>query len=160
VGTGTISGTAGGQAFNTAATTLWIGAPDDPSTSVVYVFSKAVDCAKLQPSGWADDGRIAQRTLFLEIKMKGTSAPDSFTVVSGPGTGLAAHEASVNNSITTAPLGGPPNASAETVASGGTATIASLVPSTNVTGTFDVKFASDALKGTYNAKFCPGGTEP
>jgi hypothetical protein len=159
-GTGTISGTAGGQAFNNVALALWIGAPDDPTTTVVYLFSKVVDCAKLHPPGWADDGRLPQGTQFLEIKMKGTAAPDSFTVVSGAGTGLAAHEASVNNSITTAPAGGPASASVETIASGGTVTMASLTANTNVTGTFDVKFGTDGVKGTYNAKYCAGGTEP
>ena len=145
----------GGVPFN-VATTLWIGAPDDPTTTVVYLFSKPVDCAKLHPAGWADDGRIPSGTQFFELKMKGTSAPDTFTVLGGAGTNLAPHEASVNYSLTSLD-GGP---SAETISNGGTAKLTSLVANTTAVGSFSVKFGTAASDGSYNATYCTGGTEP
>ncbi len=63
-GSGTIAGDVGGVPVNTVAMALWIGAPDDSTTTVVYLFSKVVDCTKLHPAGWADDGRIPPGTQF------------------------------------------------------------------------------------------------
>ncbi len=154
-GTGTISGGVGGVPFDVAMT-VWAGAPDDPTTIVVYVFSKKVDCAKLHPAGWADDGRIPAGTQFLEIKMKGTTAPDTFTVLGGAGTNLAPHEASVNYSITSLDGG----VSAETISSGGTATLSRVSAGVDTVGTFSVKFGAATVAGTFDAAFCAGGTEP
>ncbi len=154
-GTGTLSGAVGGVPFDVAQT-VWAGAPDDPASTVVYVFSKTVDCAKLHPAGWADDGRIPAGTQFLEIKMKGTTSPDTFTVIGGAGTNLAPHEASVNYSLTSLDGG----ASAETISSGGAATISRLRAGVDVAGTFSLKFGAANVAGTFDAAFCAGGTEP
>ena len=154
-GTGTVNGGPSGVPFSVAAA-LWIGAPDDPSTTVVYVFSRPVDCAKLHPSGWADDGRIPAGTQFLELKMKGTAAPDSFKVLGGAAANLAPHEASVNYSLTSLD-GGP---SAETISSGGTVTLSNLVAGADAAGTFSITFGASTVTGSYDAAFCAGGTEP
>ena len=77
-GSGSIDGSIGGTPFGGAAASLWIGAPDDPATTVVYLFSKPVACSDLATPGW--DTRIADGTQMLEMKMFGTS-PATYNVV-------------------------------------------------------------------------------
>src|SRR5258708_7258229 len=104
----TIMGTVNGMGFNTVQTALWIGKPDSATTTVVYMFSNAVNCADIGAPGW--DGRITDKTQVLEMKAFGTT-PMMYTVTSPPTP--APGEASVNHSLT--PHDGT---SVETIASG------------------------------------------
>lgn len=149
-GSGTITGSADGTPFTSVAQAIWLGAPDDPSTTVVYVFSKPVACSDLSSPGW--DKRIADATQFLEMKMFGL-APATYTVVTTPTP--APGEASVNYTLSS--QSGTPQ---ETSASGATVTLDALQPQAVVTGSFNVTFGSNTLKGTYSAVYCPGGHEP
>jgi hypothetical protein len=149
-GSNTITGTADGTPFTTVATSLWIGAPDDPATTVVYVFSKPVKCSDISSPGW--DTRITNATQFLEMKMFGTKvATYKVTTSKTP----AAGDASVNYTLSTT-TGTP----AETVGNSGTVTLATITAKTNVTGNFALKFGTHDVSGTYDATFCAAGTEP
>ncbi len=149
-GSGSISGSADGSPFTTVATSYVIGAPDSTATTVVFVFSKPVTCAELGQSGW--DRRIANAAQFLEIKFFG-NAPGTFTAVTTvtPAPG----EASVNYTLSS--TSGTPN---EIGSSGGTATLMSITSGASATGSFVLKFGTNALNGAFNAVFCPGGHEP
>ena len=147
---GTATGSVAGAAFGTAASCLWIGSPDSAATSVVYVFSTAVQCSELQRVGW--DTRIANGTHVLETKSYGTT-PATYNVTTSmtPAPG----EASVNYTLSS--TSGTP---AETFSSAGFVTLTALRANTFATGSFDLTFAADKLAGTFNATFCPGGHEP
>lgn len=149
-GASSISGSADGTAFDTVAQSLWLGAPDSTSTTVVYVFSKPVACSDLASPGW--DTRIPDATQFLEMKMFGT-APAPFTIVTTltPAPG----EASVNYTLSSQT--GTPN---EMGASGGTVTLDTIQAQLTATGTFNVHFGQNALTGKFAATYCPGGHEP
>lgn len=149
-GSGTVSGSPDGTAFDTVATAYLLGAPDSPNTTVVYIFSKPVSCADIGSPGW--DTRITNGTQFLEMKIFG-SAPGTFTAVTTvtPAPG----EASVNYTLST--ISGTPK---EIGASGGTVTLTSMTPTTNAKGSFAVRFDTNTLNGTFDAVFCPQGTEP
>lgn len=149
-GTGTITGTVAGVAFGTVATALWAGAPDDPATTVVYVFSKPVACSELGSPGW--DTRIADGTSVLEMKAFGTM-PGAFKVVTTltPAPG----EASVN--FTLSSTSGTPKEEGST---GGTVTLTAVMPGVSATGSFMLTFGTSTLSGSFDAAFCPGGHEP
>jgi hypothetical protein len=149
--TNTISGSATGSPFSTVATALWIGAPDDPTTTVIFLFSQPVACSAISAIGW--DARITNATQVLEMKEFGTT-PRTYTVVTTltPAPG----EASVNYTLSS--TAGTPT---ETSSSGGTVTLSTLTANTNATGSFALTFgAANALNGTFNATFCPAGVEP
>ena len=149
-GGNTISGSADGTPFTTAAMALWLGSPDDAATTVVYVFSKPVKCSDLATPGW--DTRITDKTQFLEMKMFGvTKATYTVTKSLTPAPG----EASVNYTLSS--TSGTP---VETSSSGGTVTLTTIADKVNVTGSFALKFGTKDLAGTYDAVFCPGGHEP
>jgi len=150
LGTGSIEGGAADAAFTSAATTLWLGAPDSAATTVVYVFSNRIQCSELASAGW--DTRIRDKTQILEIKMFGVT-PQTYAAVATmtPAPG----EASVNytlSSTTGVPI--------EQFGNGGTVTLAALNAQSDATGAFDLHFGSSALSGTFDAAFCPGGHEP
>lgn len=149
-GTGTITGSVAGVAFGTVATALWAGAPDDPATTVVYVFSKPVVCSELGSPGW--DTRIADGTSVLEMKAFGTT-PGTFKVVTTltPAPG----EASVN--FTLSSTSGTPKEEGST---GGTVTLTAAMPGVSATGSFMLTFGTSTLSGSFDAAFCSGGHEP
>ena len=149
-GGATIDGSVGGTPFGGASTALWIGAADDPATTVVYVFSRPVACGELATPGW--DARITNGTQVLEMKMFGV-APGTFQVVTTqtPAPG----EAAVNYTLSSTT--GTPS---EQVGSGGTVTLASLTAGTRAKGAFTLGFATSRLDGTFDAPFCAGGHEP
>ena len=149
-GGATIDGSVGGTPFGGASTALWIGAADDPATTVVYVFSRPVVCGELATPGW--DARITNGTQVLEMKMFGV-APGTFQVVTTqtPAPG----EAAVNYTLSSTT--GTPS---ERVASGGTVMLASLTAGARAKGAFAVGFATSRLDGTFDAPFCAGGHEP
>ena len=152
----TVSGTINGAPFNTAATTFFIGHPDVASTTVVYLFSKPVNChdsaIQFGTMGW--DTRLPVDTQVLKLKTFGTTAA-TYTVVKPPATGtpspgqaLAAHEL-----IKATPV--------QTSSGSGTVTLTSVTPGTLVQGSFSVAFTgTDQLNGTLEAAFCDVGVEP
>jgi hypothetical protein len=152
----TISGTINGAPFNTAATTFFIGHPDAASTTVVYVFSKPVNChdsgINFGTMGW--DTRLPVDTQVLKLKTSGTTVA-TYPVVKPPATGtpspgqaLAAHEL-----IKPIPV--------QTSSGSGTVTFTSVTPGTLVQGSFSVAFTgTDQLNGTLEAAFCDVGMEP
>jgi hypothetical protein len=149
-GSGSVDGSVGGTPFGGAAASLWIGSPDDPATTVVYLFSKPVACGDLATPGW--DTRIPNGTQMLEMKMFGTS-PATYKVVTTqtPAPG----EAAVNYTLST--TSGTPT---EQVGSGGTITLTKTTASVRATGSFALNFATSNIAGTFDAAFCAGGHEP
>lgn len=148
--TNQISGSATGTPFSAVAGAIWIGAPDDPTTTVVFLFSQSTSCASIAAVGW--DTRITNGTQVLEMKEFGTS-PGTYSVVTTltPAPG----EASVNYTLS-ATSGTP----AETISSGGSVTLAALNTNNDATGSFALMFTTRGLDGTFNANFCPDGVEP
>jgi len=147
----TIMGSADGTPFTNATTVLWIGAPDSAASTVVYVFSAPIKCSEISKVGW--DTRVADKTQALELKMIGTTAPATFTVVMSPTP--APGQASVNYTLTSQT--GTPG---EVISSGGTVTLSALKASTSATGSFDLQFGANALKGAFMATYCATGVEP
>ena len=143
-------GSIDGSPFGAVSGALWAGAPDDPTTTVVYVFSKPVACSDLQNPGW--DTKVPEGTRVLEMKAFGSDLR-TYTVVTTPTP--APGEASVNytlSSQTATPM--------EESSRAGDVSLAGLTPKTSVQGTFSLTFASSTLAGTFDAVFCPGGHEP
>jgi hypothetical protein len=149
-GSGSIDGSVGGTPFGGAAASLSIGTPDDPATTVVYVFSKPVACSELSTPG--SDTRIANGTQMLEMKMFGTS-PATYSVVTTqtPAPG----EAAVNYTLSA--TSGTPT---EQAGSGGTVTLTKTVAGVSAAGSFALNFATSKIAGTFDAAFCAGGHEP
>ncbi|MEO8901379.1 MAG: hypothetical protein ABI627_07625 [Polyangiaceae bacterium] len=153
-GAGATSGGAAGMpdtapAPFTAATKLWIGAPDDAATTVIYAFSTSVPCSLISAHGW--DAKVPNDTQLVELKAFGQAA-GTYTVVTTktPAPG----EASVNYTFSTAA-----NAT-ETSASDGTVTLSALNANRNVTGSYSLQFGTTLLDGAFDAVYCAGGVEP
>ncbi len=150
---GTESGAAGtadtAPAPFTAATKLWIGAPDDAATTVIYAFSTSVPCSLISQHGW--DAKVPNDTQLVELKAFGQT-PATYTVVTTktPAPG----EASVNYTFSTAA-----NAT-ETSASGGTVTLGALNANRNATGSYSLQFGATQLDEAFDAVYCAGGVEP
>jgi hypothetical protein len=149
-GSGTVSGSGNGTPFPTVASALWFGKPDSAATTVVYVFSKHVDCSQLTAPAW--DSRITNGTLFIEMKEFGLT-PKVYTVT-GSAT-PAPGEASVNHTVSS--TSGTP---VEGAATGGTVTLTALNAGTNTTGSFALQFGANNLTGTFDAAWCANGVEP
>jgi hypothetical protein len=149
-GTGTVAGSVAGAPFGSVATALWAGAPDDPATTVVYVFSKPVACSELGSPGW--DARITNGTSVLEMKSFG-SMPGDYKVVTTPTP--APGEASVNYTLSS--TSGTPM---EQGSSAGKVTLTSLTPASTAKGAFMLTFGTSTLSGSFDAVYCPGGHEP
>ena len=148
---GSVMGSVNGTAFNTASSAFWIGSPDDPKTTVVYVFDKPLKCGDIKLPGW--DTKIPDGTQVLEMKMFGTT-PASYKITTSmtPAVG----EAAVNYTLSSQT--GTPT---ETFSMGGTVVLTTRVAMMSATGSFTIDFGGgDMLKGTYNAIYCPGGHEP
>ena len=148
---GSVMGGVNGGTFNKASSSLWIGSPDDPATTVVYVFDNPVKCSDIKLMGW--DKRIPDATQVLEMKMFGTT-PLTYNVTASmtPAPG----EASVNYTLSS--QAGTPM---ETFGAGGTVVLTTRTAMMSATGSFMIDFGGgDMLKGTYNATYCPGGHEP
>jgi hypothetical protein len=148
--TSTVSGSVKSMPFSVAATSLWLGNPDDPASVVVYVFSKPVTCSDITSMGW--DTRITDATQALEMKLIGTT-PATYPVATGPNVGQG--EASVNYTLTSTS-----HTPMEQISSGGSVVLSTVVPMSHVTGSFSLNFATESLTGTFNATYCPGGSEP
>ena len=141
---------------------MWVGSPDDPATIVIYLLSKPFSCnGSVWAPGQGWDTKVPSGSIVMEFKAN--PIPSSFpapytvphtnpTLATPPPKGQAfAIWSSVN---------GTPVA-AETSATGGTLTLTSLKPNTNVTGTFNLTFAgSNTLSGSFDASYCAGAGEP
>ncbi len=150
-GSGTISGSVDGRAFDVVASSYFIGQSDDPSkTTVLYVFDGPVACADIGDPGW--DEKIADKTASVELKLVGKS-PAKFVVAATPGP--AAGEASIFYTLSS--TSGTP---AETAANGGFVQLDTLKSEATASGSFDLTFPTGSLKGTFSASWCAGGNEP
>lgn len=144
-GMNTITGTVGGSPFTSPMTVLRAGAPDDSSTTVVYMFDHAVQCSELSAIGW--DKRVQDHTQALEIKLLGKTVKTYR---------IPQNEAFINYTLTA--MTATP---VESVATGGTGMLEVAVgDGTKAQGNFDVTFATGHLAGRFDAVFCPGGKEP
>jgi hypothetical protein len=141
---------ANGARFDSVATSLWVGAPDSSSTTVVFLLSRPTACSELCSAGW--DRWIRADTQILELKVVGTTPADFAVVESstpGPGQAVATYALSSTD--------GAPN---EIGGSGGTVTLTNLVPGVAASGKFSLSFGSaEDLDGTFDAAFCPEGHE-
>ena len=149
-GTGTITGSVKGATFDTVKSAYWIGLPDDPATTAVYLVGASITCADISKSGWSHT--ITAGTQIFEMIMVGT-APGTFKVTTA--TAPAAGEAEVQY------IFAQPTRN-ETRANGGTITLATLTAKTEAKGTFSVTFAdvTSKLEGTFDAVYCATGHEP
>ena len=140
-----IAGDVGGLSFTTPMTVLRAGSPDDPATTVVYMFDHIVQCSEIIATGW--DKRVQDHTQALEIKLRGHSVK-SYLVSSG--------DALINYTLTST-TGTP----VESLATNGSAALeAAVADGTKAQGNFDITFATGHLSGRFDATFCPGGKEP
>ena len=149
-GTGTITGSVKGATFDTVKSAYWIGAPDNPATTAVYLVGASISCADISKSGWSHT--IPTGTQIFEMIMTGT-APGTFkatTAISPP-----AGEAEVQY------IFAQPTRN-ETRANGGTITLVTLTAKTAAQGTFSVTFpdGTSKLDGTFDAAYCGTGHEP
>ena len=133
----------------TALTELWIGAPDDAATTVVYVFSKPTACSLISAHGW--DAKLSPGTQQLELKEFG-NGPATYTVVTTktPAPGEAAVNYNSNAS----------GAAVETSITGGTVTLTGLKAKTSAAGSYALTFGTTHINGTFDATYCAGGVEP
>lgn len=150
-GSGTVSGTFDGRAFDTIGASWRIGEPDDPTqTMVVYVFDNPVSCADIAEAGW--DTRITDQTQAVEIKVVGLTAGD-YPLKAGRTAGAGESDVNYTLSSTTGTPG-------ETSADSGDVVI-DTADAGAATGSFDLTFPSgDTLAGTFNAFACAQGNEP
>jgi hypothetical protein len=147
---GSISGAVNGKNFASVVTALYAGKPDDPASTVVFVFDTAVQCGQVSAVGW--DQRIQNGAQVLEMKMLGTT-PMVYKVTTSATP--AAGEASVNHAIAT--VGGTPP---ETSGSSGTVTLSVLTPMMRASGSYALMFPNGSLEGSFDATYCAGGVEP
>lgn len=150
-GTGTVSGSFEGRAFDTVGAAWRIGEPDDPAqTMVIYVFDNPISCADIVDPAW--DERVMDQTQSVEMKVVGTE-PGDYPLSEGrtPGPG----ESDVNYTLTS--TSGTPG---ETAADSGMVVIDTLEDD-GASGTFDLTFPSgDTLSGSFDASPCLPGHEP
>ena len=126
---------------------LWIGMPDDPSQTVLYVFNKPIECIDISTSGW--DARLPMGTQFFEI-IAGDTVPATYAVASMPGK--------LQATVTFSYAGGM--MPTEKVGSSGKVVIDAFTMSAHAVGTFDVTVTGGALKGSFDATSCASGREP
>jgi hypothetical protein len=128
---------------------LVIESPERSSSTVVYLFSRAVSCVDLSFAAW--DQTIDPGTTFLELHLEGKvlgryPVVDSTAPASRQGTARVA---------SAYPGGGE-----ETRATGGSVAIDELTPYGRTAGRFDLAFGDRPLRGQFAAVFCPSGHEP
>jgi hypothetical protein len=131
------------------------------------MFNAAVSChdAALGFGAMGWDGKLPDKTQFLELKAYGPTTgtsppvmPGTFTVVNpSPTTTPSPGQAVANHSLSH-PTG---TASAETITSNGTLMITSIVDKASTAGSFTLHFPNnETLTGTFNAGYCDIGVEP
>lgn len=148
-GTGTLTGTYGGEMIAPIKAAYWVGQPDDPAESgggpFVNLLSSAVTCNDISVTGWLS--KIPPETQVLELIIGttkvGTSVPTS--------SGASANVAEVNY------LFG--RVSSEQRANHGSVALTAYTATMSVDGTVSVTFPSGSAEGTFHAVYCPGGQE-
>jgi hypothetical protein len=149
-GGGTASGDVDGRSFDVVASAWLAGQPDDPHTTVVYVFDAPVICDDLATPGWHT--RIADGTQALELKLIGLEPGDYPVPASGrPSAGESDDNLTVTSTTAT------PN---EVSATAGSVTLDAIRPSRSATGSFDLTFPGGHLSGTFSTGFCASAHEP
>jgi hypothetical protein len=145
-GTGAITGKVDGLTeFGAVKSALWIGQPDDPADTVVFLFSTAVTCAELEKVGW--DGRVELTSQMFELVAKGTTA-GSYPAPPGE----------INHTFA--------KTGAERGAQSGTLTLKEGDTGRGLSGGFTATFEDAALgqsyplSATFTAVYCPTGKEP
>ncbi len=144
---GSVTGAADGQTeFGTVSSALWIGQPDDPADTVLFLFSRQISCAELGKAGW--DGRIDSGAQMFELVAKGTAA----------GSYAAPAQSEINHTFLSSGV--------ESTATSGMLSLTWLAPSERAEGTFDgvlkhpVSGETHAMSGAFTAAFCPDAVEP
>jgi hypothetical protein len=172
-GGNTISGSTSLTHFTSIATALWIQNPDSPVTTIVYLFSKPVQCSAISVARWDEiSGQIPNATEYLELKVgwPSTTQPNVPPTVSynvtHPVPNASANPPPPGESWNFAGITAQPNPGSEVISTSGAVTQTAINPNVNVTGTFSVTFdapynpGAGMLCGTYDATWCPGGREP
>lgn len=155
-----IDGGLGGRPFGPVLGGWFIGHPDAPQTTVIYLFDRFVDChdatVRFGTLGW--DLRLPMPTSFLELKPVGprpVQAPPTpagdyvITMSMTPASG----EAVVNHSAVSA------GAANEVFATSGVVTVQSI-SAADVSGRFTAVFPAGSLQGSFSVGFCDVGVEP
>jgi hypothetical protein len=135
-GSGTVSGTIMGTAWTMVRSAYWIGTPAPPNV-FVFLFESSTSCSSITNPNW---DKVIGNEQLLEIELHQMTSK-TFQV---PGDAGIAY------------LRGSYNPSAEA----GTVTVASIVPMTSLSGSFDARFAGERLQGTFEAAYCAAGVEP
>ncbi|MCA9494735.1 MAG: hypothetical protein KC621_32625 [Myxococcales bacterium] len=150
LGSGTVAGTLDGHPFDHVEAAWLAGAPDDASTTVLFVLDAPVTCDELSEPGW--DTRIEDGTFALEIKLIGQDPGDYPVPADGRPSGGESDDNLTLTSTTAAP--------SEVSATEGVVTLADLVPEDSASGSFDLVFPTGTIAGSFEASFCPGAHEP
>jgi hypothetical protein len=153
----------GMHVWTNLAQATWIGHPDSPGTTVIYLLSKPSPCSATAwagGSGW--DAKVPAGTVMMEFKIAApppTTFPTKYTVPLTNPTLAAPPTAGKAFAIWNDQTGSP--AVAETSATGADLTVTALNANTNVTGTFNLTFAGGhTLTGSFDAQWCAGAGEP
>lgn len=150
-GSNTITGSMNGAGFNTVGASYWIGNPDIPGNTVIYVFDQPVACSQMTAAGW--DAALPTGYQILEIKMNGTTPanyPDQSLPTPPTGKSYSGYTVAM------------PTAT-DVGASGGSVSLTSLgLPNASgfAVGTFQLTWSAGSLDGKYDAPYCATGREP
>ncbi len=149
-GSGSLSGTYGGDPIKPIVAAYWIGVPDNAAETgggpFVYLFSGPVACADISAaSGWVTT--IPAGTQVTELLIGTTSLATAVP---------AAAHAAANVVEANYAAGG---AAAETRATSGGVTLTAYTKDSAVDGTVDLTFPAGSAKGSFHAVWCATGHE-
>jgi hypothetical protein len=157
-----VAGSVGGVPFGGGVRGWFVGHADSPTTNVVYLFNREVECddslSTLKTKGW--DAKLPAGVQFLELIVAGPTPPVSpptpaglYTVV--PATMISAGYASVTHATT---MGG--SATNESAASG--SVVVRGINATRIVGTFNAMFSippGGALTGSFDVSMCAAAVQ-
>lgn len=148
-GSGSVTGSYGGEAIGAIKAAYYIGLPLAPEEAAggpfVNLFSTAVTCNDISVTGWLST--IPPETQVLEVIIGSTTAGS----VSPVADAAAANVAEVNY------LFG--RVSTEVRATTGSVTLTAYAAKASVDGSLNVTFPAGGASGTFHAVYCPGGQE-
>jgi len=147
---GTLKGAVKGYTFGKIVSVIWIGVPESPATTAIYLSDTPLTCRDVDAKGWMQT--IKPGTHVFEMITTGTSLQSYATSTAKE---IPAGEAEVNYI-----LAGP--AKDETRATAGSVVLTSLYAGKSVSGTFSCSFGTgtDRLDGEFTATSCPDAHEP
>jgi hypothetical protein len=161
-GSGSIAGSVSEMPFTSVMSAYWIGTPDLPTTTAIYLVGKQLSCADIGASGWSHT--ITPGTQIFEMILASkTPVVGHYTVSTATAPPVGSAEVQY---VVAAP------ARNETRSTTGTIDLTSITNGVGAVGMFDVQFPSAAdsgdagdagangLSGTFRAAFCAGGHEP